>query len=80
MAFTKDDKDYLGLVLKAEVKPLKEGIDRLNTQMEAHDDETSKINNVQQQMIGSWNTIKYMVLPIGIGVAVSLITWYFTKS
>ena len=71
MAFSKDDKDYLALL----IKPLTDGLSLLNTQMKAHDNETKTISDTQQRMIGAWNIIKYAIIPIVVGVAV----WFFTK-
>ena len=75
MSFTQDDKDYLDL----KFDPIKEDITELNTKFKSHDDETKKINDVQQQMIGSWNTVKYLVVPAAVGLVVSVLTWFITK-
>ena len=74
--FDQDDKDYLNLL----VKPLGDGIIELKQKFKDHDEETNKINDRQNQMIGAWNTVKYMILPVAIGIIVSTITWYITKS
>ena len=71
MAFTKEDKDYLGLL----INPLKDGISKLNEQMKAHDDETSRIKDTQKEMIGGIKIIGWVVVPI----FVSVITWWITK-
>ena len=80
MAFNQDDRSYIKDTIGAAVNPLSKGIDLLNDQMKAHDDETKKINDTQQQMIGAWSTVKYMILPVAIALVVSFITWHFTKS
>ena len=71
MAFSKDDKDYLSLL----IKPLATSIAELNKKMEAHDDKTTDIENIQNQMIGAIKILGIAVLPIFCSVA----TWWFTK-
>ena len=75
MAFTKDDKDYLGLL----INPIKDGLSDLNKKFKDHDEQTQRINDTQQQMLGAWNTVKYMILPILVGIIVSTVTWLITK-
>ena len=71
MAFTKDDKEYLGLI----TKPLADGISELKQQFKEHDNETGVIDKVQQQMLGAVKILGWTVLP----VFVSIVTWYFTS-
>ena len=75
MAFSKDDKDYLKLM----IKPLVDGIALLNKQMTAHDDETKTINDEQQRMIGAWNIVKYAILPVVTGIIGGVGVWIFTR-
>ena len=71
MAFSKDDKDYLSLL----ISPLTNSIAELNKKMEAHDDKTTDIENIQNQMIGAIKIVAIAVLPI----FCSVVTWWFTK-
>ena len=75
MAFTKDDKDYLGLVVSNAVQPLQEGLARLEKQFDDHDDKTADIEKIQDQMIGAIKIVAIAVLPI----FCSVVTWWFTK-
>ena len=70
MSFTKEDKDYLGLM----INPMKEDITELKDQFKDHDNQTDKIDRLQQQMLGALKILGWTVLP----VAVSVITWYLT--
>ena len=70
MAFTKEDKEYLGLVFN----PIKEDISELNEKFKEHDNQTDKIDRLQQQMLGGIKILGWTVLP----VFVSIVTWYFT--
>ena len=72
MAFSKEDKEYLGLI----INPIKEALATLNQQMKQHDDETSKIDKIQQQMLGAYKILGWTLLPI----LVSVVTWYLTKA
>ena len=79
MAFTKDDKEYLGLIIDPihkDITRLNDGMDKLNGQFDDHDEKTNKIEKTQDQMIGGLKVLLWTVVPI----IVSVITWYLTKS
>ena len=79
MAFTKDDREYIKDTVDTAIVPVKESIVRLQDQFDDHDDETKEINNKQQQMMGAWATVKYMILPVVFLVIGGIVTWFLMK-
>ena len=71
MAFTPDDKEYLGLL----INPIKEDVTELKDEFKKHDNQTNKIDLKQSEMVGMGKILLWIVVPIVVGV----ITWYLTK-
>ena len=71
MAFTPDDKEYLGLL----INPIKEDVAELKEEFKKHDNQTNKIDLKQSEMVGMGKILLWIVVPIVVGV----ITWYLTK-
>ena len=71
MAFTPDDKEYLGLL----INPIKDDVTELKNEFKKHDNQTNKIDLKQSEMVGMGKILLWMVVPVIVGV----ITWYLTK-
>ena len=71
MAFTPGDKEYLGLL----IDPIKEDVAELKEEFKKHDNQTTKIDLKQSEMVGMGKILLWIVVPIVVGV----ITWYLTK-
>ena len=71
MAFTQDDKEYLGLL----INPIKEDVAELKDDFKKHNNQTNKIDLKQSEMVGMGKILLWIVVPIVVGV----ITWYLTK-
>ena len=71
MAFTPDDKEYLGLL----INPIKEDVAELKNEFKKHDNQTNKIDLKQSEMVGMGKILLWMVVP----VVVSVVTWYITR-
>ena len=71
MAFTPDDKEYLGLL----INPIKDDVTELKEEFKKHDNQTNKIDLKQSEMVGMGKILLWIVVPVIVGV----ITWYLTK-